>query len=224
MLVISHRGYHVDLPENTIEAFERALSMGVDGIETDVCLTVDGLPILFHDRVANDNREVSTLSRAGLEKNVGHPIATLEELEELILRSDPHILWDLEVKQPNALDATLALVSRLRDAARFLVTSFWHPVVLKAAAHPGIDCGLLVCHYPVPSGDPGEWFGIGSGIGTIVWSCERVDAALIREASRRGLRSFVYGAITPGDHARLAGWGVDGMITDHPEFLLPQSR
>ena len=36
MLVLSHRGYHAAVPENTYEAFERALRLGVDGIETDL--------------------------------------------------------------------------------------------------------------------------------------------------------------------------------------------
>ena len=33
MLILSHRGYHTDnIPENTLEAFERAVSLGADGI------------------------------------------------------------------------------------------------------------------------------------------------------------------------------------------------
>ncbi len=46
---IAHRGYHgKDIPENSYTAFERAISFGY-AIETDVRLTKDGLPILFHD-------------------------------------------------------------------------------------------------------------------------------------------------------------------------------
>ena len=218
MLIISHRGYHVRAHENTIEAFEQALSMGADGIETDVCLTRDGQPILFHDRVTPGGSEVSTLSLAELTDAVGYSVPTLAELEELISRSSPGLLWNLEVKHPEALGATTSAILRLRGSARFLLSSFWHPSVQKAA-QAGIDCGLLVCHYPLPP-DRAGWPAADSGIGAIVWSFERVDEALIQTSAARGLKNFVYGPITPADHARLTGWKLDGVITDHPEYLI----
>jgi glycerophosphoryl diester phosphodiesterase len=223
MLVISHRGYHVDAAENTIEAFQAALSIGVDGIETDVCLTADGVPILFHNRVSEDGREVSSISKAALEDAVGYPIPTLDDLEQLIVESGPRVTWDLEVKQPDALDATLSLVNRLRDRARFMITSFWHPVVFRAAIESDVDCGLLVCHYPLPSPSRARWLGFGPEIGTIIWNFERIDATLISDSARAGVRNFVYGAITPQDHAKLISWGADGVITDHPEYVLSRS-
>jgi len=197
--------------------------MGVDGIETDVCLTANGVPILFHDRVTENGCEVSSISQTELEDIVGHSVPTLDDLEQLIVRSETHFLWNLEVKQPDALDATLSLVRRLRNRARFLITSFWHPVVLRAAIETDIDCGLLVCHHPLPSLGRAGWLGSGPEIGTIVWNFERVDASLISDSARCGVRNFVYGAITPRDHAKLASWGIDGVITDHPEYLLSRS-
>src|SRR5262249_3557646 len=50
MLILGHRGYHATVPENTLEAFAQALALGADGIETDIRLSADELPILFHDR------------------------------------------------------------------------------------------------------------------------------------------------------------------------------
>ena len=41
-LVIAHRGASAEAPENTLAAFDRALALGVDGIELDVRLTRDG--------------------------------------------------------------------------------------------------------------------------------------------------------------------------------------
>jgi glycerophosphoryl diester phosphodiesterase len=58
MLVISHRGYHKNVPENTLDAFQATPSLGVDGIETDVRLSRDGELILCHDRVSPDSRKV----------------------------------------------------------------------------------------------------------------------------------------------------------------------
>ena len=46
---IAHRGANTYAPENTMEAFQRALDYGVNWIELDVQLTRDNIPIIFHD-------------------------------------------------------------------------------------------------------------------------------------------------------------------------------
>src|SRR5207245_9249018 len=48
-LVVAHRGASVELPENTLPAFEGAILAGADVVETDVRLTADGVPIVLHD-------------------------------------------------------------------------------------------------------------------------------------------------------------------------------
>ncbi len=54
--VIGHRGASRDCPENTLIAFDTALERGADGLELDVQLSSDEVPIVYHDR---------TLTRAG---------------------------------------------------------------------------------------------------------------------------------------------------------------
>ncbi|MCI6039039.1 MAG: glycerophosphodiester phosphodiesterase, partial [Clostridiales bacterium] len=49
MKVYAHRGASAQYPENTMLAFEKAVEMGVDGIETDVHLSRDGQLVLCHD-------------------------------------------------------------------------------------------------------------------------------------------------------------------------------
>lgn len=44
-----HRGAAAEAPENTFAGFERAEAAGVDYIETDVQLSADGHPLVFHD-------------------------------------------------------------------------------------------------------------------------------------------------------------------------------
>jgi glycerophosphoryl diester phosphodiesterase len=56
MLIICHRGASEVAPENTMAAFREALAVGADGIEFDVRLTRDGVPVVIHD---------STLRRTG---------------------------------------------------------------------------------------------------------------------------------------------------------------
>jgi len=48
-LIIGHRGASAVAPENTIVAFKRGLSDGADGIEFDVRLSRDGVPVVIHD-------------------------------------------------------------------------------------------------------------------------------------------------------------------------------
>ena len=56
-LIIGHRGASAIAPENTLAAFKQALSAGADGIELDVRLSRDGVPVVIHD---------ATLRRTGL--------------------------------------------------------------------------------------------------------------------------------------------------------------
>jgi glycerophosphoryl diester phosphodiesterase len=55
-LIIAHRGASAVAPENTLAAFRRALEIGADGIELDVRLASDGVPVVIHD---------ATLQRTG---------------------------------------------------------------------------------------------------------------------------------------------------------------
>ena len=49
MLNIAHRGASGEAPENTLLAFELARRQGADGIEFDVHLSADGIPVVIHD-------------------------------------------------------------------------------------------------------------------------------------------------------------------------------
>jgi glycerophosphoryl diester phosphodiesterase len=220
MLVLSHRGYHQRVPENTLAAFQAAIDLGVDGIETDLRLTSDSRLVLIHDRLAPDGRPVSEVTHEELSRMVGHEVP----LAEAALARWPGLLWNLEIKTPAALPATLDLIDRFRSQ-RLLVTSFWHPVVEEVAQRTTADCGWLVCHRPA-SGQ----FAIGPGlpdmpawrrrIHTIVWNYEFLDRAVVHAASQAGYRNFCYSIGTPAEHASAPQWGLDGIITDRPEYVL----
>jgi glycerophosphoryl diester phosphodiesterase len=69
-LVVAHRGASADAPENTLAAFELAHERGADGIEFDVRLAADGVPVVIHDetlqRTAALDHAVSSLTSAEL--------------------------------------------------------------------------------------------------------------------------------------------------------------
>ena len=71
-LIIGHRGASAVAPENTMAAFHEAIAVGADGIEFDVRLTRDGVPVVIHDstlrRIGGVNQRVADLSWQELSK------------------------------------------------------------------------------------------------------------------------------------------------------------
>ena len=47
--ISAHRGGSIEAPENTLESFRYAVDIGSAYIETDVQLSADGIPFIFHD-------------------------------------------------------------------------------------------------------------------------------------------------------------------------------
>lgn len=70
-LIIAHRGASALAPENTLSAFRKAMEDGAEGIEFDVRLAGDGVPVVFHDerldRVGLKNGRVSDFSSGDLQ-------------------------------------------------------------------------------------------------------------------------------------------------------------
>lgn len=99
----AHRGARAHAPENTLEAFELALRLGAEGLESDVWLTADGVPVLDHDGLVGGRlrrRPISTIDRADLPAH----IPTLAELFASF-GTDFHL--SLDVKDPMAGPATV---------------------------------------------------------------------------------------------------------------------
>ena len=84
-LLIGHRGASAIAPENTIAAFQAAIVAGADGIESDVRLSSDGVPVIIHDdtlsRTHGLRRRVAEMT-AGELKSVAVP--SLRDLFELM--------------------------------------------------------------------------------------------------------------------------------------------
>lgn len=215
MLVLAHRGYHTDAPPNTHFAFERAVDIGVDGIETDVRLSADGVPILFHDRCAPGGRPVARLSREELEGLVGYSVPTLEGA----IAEWGEFLWNLELKTASAVEPAARIVARYRSTRRFLVTSFLHPLVLDFVRRTDVEGGLLVAHKPLNLVSLDAWTSPDPRLRTIVWDYEASGKDVLAAAAGQGFKNFVYGAITRKEHENLTRWKADGAITDNPLYL-----
>jgi glycerophosphoryl diester phosphodiesterase len=219
MLVLAHRGYHADAPENTLAAFAAAVKLGVDGIETDVRLSRDGLPVILHDRVTPRKRAVADLTRREIEDDVGHPIAILPE----ILDAFPDVLWNIEIKNPEAWPVASRVLAQFQRTRRLLVTSFRHDVVRRCADELAIDCGLLLAHRPLDVGAIVAGCAGQARIRGIVWDYNIVDDSVLDVVSAGGWANYVYGAVTAAEHKRCLALGIAGLITDHPP-LVPGMR
>lgn len=213
MLVLAHRGYHAEHPENTLAAFDAAGRQGADGVETDVQVTREGTPILFHDRLVR-GQEISALTHAELAELAGVAVPTLVEA----LDAFPDIFWNLEIKMPTDPEPILTVLRGYKDRRQLLVSSFWHPVAVRAGRELGVECGLLVAHRPLSlSGLSGGALPVRPAM---IWNYEGVDAKLIDQTRVGGAVSYVYGVHTAADHARVAGWRVAGVITDAPALMI----
>jgi glycerophosphoryl diester phosphodiesterase len=220
MLIFSHRGYHACVPANTYEAFEQAVALGVDGIETDVRLSADGKLILFHDRLTPDGRTVGTVHHHDLSRCVGYEVPLLET----VLRRWQEVWWNLEIKTPAVVEALCVLLGHLPRARGYLLTSFWHPVVEEVGQRLEAECGVLVAHRPFTMVDPPlGWWPAQRRVNTVVWDYELLDPVLLQQTTACGLRNMAYGPETPQEHRRCVDLELDGIITDHPDLLLPKS-
>lgn len=115
----AHRGARAHATENTLDAFRLALRLGATGLESDVWLTADGLPVLDHDGVARGGlrkRRFSSLYRADLP---GHVLT----LPELYASCGTDFELCLDVKDPAAAGA-----------------------VVDAARQAGAESRLWLCH------------------------------------------------------------------------------
>ena len=136
----AHRGGAGLWPENTLEAFGRALALGVSTLELDVHLTAEDDVVVAHDAALADARLIRRLTRADLP-----PTMPLLRQVAALLRergADP-VRINLEIKY-DALDAAQlttreAFVAKVVEALRDRRTgrAHQHPVLRLGRAHPG---------------------------------------------------------------------------------------
>jgi glycerophosphoryl diester phosphodiesterase len=110
-ITFAHRGARAQAPENTLEAFALAVRLGATGLESDVWLTADGVPVLDHDglaRVGRRRRPIGDLARAELPSHI-------PSLEDLYGAGGDAVELSLDVKDASAAPAVIA-VARAADA------------------------------------------------------------------------------------------------------------
>jgi glycerophosphoryl diester phosphodiesterase len=112
----AHRGARVLAPENTLAAFAVALELGAPGLESDVWLTADGIPVLDHDGVVRAGvrrRPIRSLERSQLPSSI-------PALEELYRRCGTAFHLSLDVKDAAAVGPVVAAARAAGDGQQAL--------------------------------------------------------------------------------------------------------
>ena len=213
-LVIAHRGAHDPAPENSLEAFERAIALGVDLIELDVRSSADGEVVVHHDpdvaRVP-----VAALPAAELRARTGAPT-----LAEALTVTAGRVGLDIEVKEIGCVERVVSLLSRVA-VEPCVLTSFLPEAVAEARRLvPGLRTGLLVA-------GPGRCaksvldLARSLRVDDLAVAQELADAELLDRVAAHGLGCLVWTVNDPAAIDRyLADPAVRGVITDRPELAL----
>jgi glycerophosphoryl diester phosphodiesterase len=157
----AHRGASGYYPENTMIAFEKAVELGSDGIETDVQMTSDGVLVLIHDEMVNRTTEcvgfVKDYTYNEIRKlNAGSWFSTeysgikIPSVEELILFSlEKDVIINFEIKNEivnyNGIEEKLIeLIQRYNIQDRVILSSFNHYSAVKCKEiSKDINTGVL---------------------------------------------------------------------------------
>lgn len=216
-------------------AFERAVALGADGIEFDVHLSADGVPVVIHDfavdATTNGSGRVAEMDLAQLQQLdagayfdpvfAGERIPTLEEVLQAL---GDRLLLNIELKSTSPRDngleqAVLALVKQYELGSRVLLSSF-NPFSLRRAKKiaPHVRVGLLYAP-DLPVFLSHAWLAPLFPHEARHPEHTMVDARYMRWARRRGYQVNVWTVDNPDEMRRLIDLGVSGIITNVPDVL-----
>lgn len=226
---IAHRGGSQIHTENTLAAFAESLALGVDAIEIDVW-NIGGELLVTHDR-----RLGKTLPGQGrlidhhpehlksLILSCGNSISTLPEVLALIA---DRALLNIELKGPNCAQPVADLLLQYtRDHQlcfeQYLISSFDHQQLHQIKQlNPQLRRGVLI------GGIPLDYAAIADTLEAYSFhpSIDFINAELVNDAKRRGLKTWVYTVNNLDDFHLMCELGVDGVFTDFPAHLLELNK
>jgi len=234
--VLAHRGLAVDVPENTLASFGAAVDAGAVYIETDVNASADGIAITVHDpdldRVAGVPGTVAGFTLAELQQidlGGGVRLATLAE----VLAAHPETRFNIDIKSEDVAAPAAAAIIATGAIDRVLITSF-SSKRRRAAVE-------LLGDRVAASASAGEFvpallFAKLGIVPLVRFLLRRVDAVQIprsiygistvtprtvRRLHAAGVEVHVW-TINDVEVARqLLENGVDGIVTDRADLMLP---
>jgi glycerophosphoryl diester phosphodiesterase len=242
-LIIGHRGASGVAPENTLAAFHEALAAGADGIEFDVRLTRDGVPVIIHDntlrRTGRLPHRVADLSWAELSKvDVGSWFAssfaneTVPSLAELftLFQSNTSTLYlemkcDSPAEQRPLAEACATAIDAHSLKERVIVECFQLPALkILKEIDPEIKTAAL---FEPTLTNPSVFLdqsiinqATGVGAGAVALHHRLARKTLVQKAKLAGLHVAVWTVDDPSWIERARAIGIDALITNDPAAML----
>ena len=218
-LLLGHRGCRngglwrpnsASIVENSLAAFEYALSQGCDGFEFDVRQTRDGRNVLWHDQYWN-RVPIAATDYANLLGPDGDLLPTLDD----VLRQFGHRAFlDIELKVRGAERAVAAALSDFPPQRGFIVSSFLPDTLIRLH---NLDSSVPLGYICERDYALGIWRHLP--IQVILPRYDLVQKELIDEVHGLGSQVMAWTVNSETQMSRLAEWGVDGLISDDPELL-----
>lgn len=234
-LVIAHRGggRNNDLlpaSENSLEMIHLASRLGANGIEIDVQLTKDSVPVLYHDTRLNDRLtkgtgirgEVSEYTYDELTREVtlkrGGRIPTLQDaLHTAVYNTPIRFIW-LDCKG----ESTLRRIRTLQESFRQKAKAAGREVEIVIGIPDETQYGhfrRLPGYASIPSLcelDQEKAKGMGAEIWATTW-VKGLQSEEVAEAHRKGLRAFAFTMDVPLAITEFMEDGsFDGIVTNRP--------
>ena len=252
-LIIAHRGASALAPENTLAAFKKAIEDGAEGIEFDVRLAKDGVPVVFHDsklyRLGRTEGRVSDFTSKELQKlDVGswfnankspqlngkfapETIPTLSQVLEFL--NDYKGLIYIELKCKDAEIETLVkevcrLITNSPLISNILVKSFKLEVIPSIRRYcPDVKTGALFAPKIMTIlRKEKHLVKIAHEIGADHLSLHFSLATrkLMEKAAKRNLPVTIWTADNPRWVKRAFDLGINAIITNNPARLLERKQ
>lgn len=124
---IAHRGGAGAWPENTMPAFQGAVNLGFEYVETDVHATADGVLVAFHDnrldRVTDRVGKISELPWNEVQKALVDGKEPIPRFAEL-MQSFPNLKVNIDPKSDNAVEPLIRELKELDALNRVCVGAF----------------------------------------------------------------------------------------------------
>jgi glycerophosphoryl diester phosphodiesterase len=235
-IIFAHRGASAHAPENTLAAFELALSQHADGIELDVKLSADGHVVVIHDptldRTTGTHARVKDFSLADLRsldagsffspEYSGEKIPTLEEVFEAVgKRTFINVeLTNYNTPRDQLVEMVCMLVKKFGLQKQVMFSSFFASNLSRARAYlPEVPRGLLALN-----GLLGAWarsFGFSFGRYQALHPyLKDVTSQQVQRVHRLNRRIHVWTVNAAEDMRRLFRWDVDAIFTDDPQLAV----
>ncbi len=228
MQVIGHRGAAALAPENTWASFDRALSIGVDAIETDVHSTSDGELVLIHDKNLGRTTDGSGVVHdtpwsvvkgldAGSWFSADYAGARVPLLRETLAHYGKRTHLVLEVKQRGIELRVLDMVRDMGLLAQVTFSSFFFSIVHNLKTHaPTAKVGLLT----IDAKPETTRRVLDAGFDQICPPAPFLSRELVTAWKAAGLEVRAWGIKDPDIMRTAIDAGVDGMTVDFPHLLL----